>query len=506
LLSEGARAWQEIVGGGDGDGYNRAGVKPALLQWVSERHDPFSDPARAVPGPTLQLLRADGWRGAFGRAILLCNQDSEERARALAAELDRLGVPAEVRCLAIADVTDLNELHAATGREIGRIAAAGDPLVVHLSPGPPLAQTLWYLMAASGELNARLVKTVPPRHRRDGAAPEVVEVRQADLGPVRSMLRAKEGHSLAAPPAEPVAVDPAMKRAVAQARRLAGSKVPILLLGETGTGKEVLARYIHGRSGRDPLRFVAVNCAEADRTVADSELFGYVKGAFTGAETDRPGLIEAAAGGTLFLDEVADAPTAIQAKLLRFLHSGEYRPVGAAAARGADVRIVAAVQPDGLGRLRADFRYRLEGERIEVPPLRSRPKDIPELARHAARRAAGEERLPVPALSEAAMAALQRHDWPGNVRELEQAVRRAVVLSGGGELLPAHLPDAVLRGGGGRLDLRKGPIDDKAAARERIGQALVRAGSVAGGARLLGISEPTLRSHMRRLKVRRPKV
>lgn len=476
--------------------------KATLLQWVSERHDPYSDEARTVPGPTLQLLRADGWRGAFQRLFLLCNRDSEPRARDLAREIERIegGPAAEVRCLDVRNVTDLNELYDATGRELGRVAAGGAPLVVHVSPGPPLAQTLWYLMVATGELNARLVKTVPPRNRAAAVEPGVVEIRPMDLAPLRSMVRLKRELSKEGAP-EPVAVEPRMKRILAQADRFAPTNTPILLVGETGSGKEVMARYIHARSGRDPTRFVAFNCAEAERATIDSELFGHVRGAFTGAHRDHVGLLEDAFGGTLFLDEVADAPPSLQAKLLRFLDSGQFRPVGGRESRGGDVRLVCAVQPHALEKLRKDFRYRIEGERIDIPPLRERKRDLPELVRATLRR----EGMPDVALSPGAWQAVRRHSWPGNVRELEQAIRRAVVLAEGGPILPEHLPASVLRAGAAKIDLRKRLVTWDAV-RDRIQTALEQTGSVSAAARLLDISEPTLRTHMKRLGIRRTKV
>ena len=228
------------------------------------------------------------------------------------------------------------------------------------------------------------------------------------------------------------------------AQRAAESELPVLLVGETGTGKELLARAIHAASGRRAAPFVALNCALFSEALLESELFGHARGAFTGATALKPGLVEAADGGTLFLDELADMPRPIQAALLRFLELGEFRRLGETQTRHADVRIVAAMQLDveealASGRVRGDLHFRLDVFRIEVPPLRERAEDVPELAVQVAGEVA--ERLGCAPLrfGPGALEALCRHPFPGNVRELRNEVERLYATRGGGVLVEAGM-------------------------------------------------------------------
>jgi DNA-binding NtrC family response regulator len=209
----------------------------------------------------------------------------------------------------------------------------------------------------------------------------------------------------------------------------------VLILGETGTGKELFARAIHYLSPRMSHPFVPVSCGAIPLDLLENELFGHIKGAFTGATVEKSGLIREAEGGTLFLDEVDALPLLAQTKLLRFLQEGEYRPLGASKSLHADVRVVAASNADLMravkeGRLRQDLYYRLNIVRLNLPPLRDRGEDIPLLATHFLRKYAYEFRRGVSVLSDAALQKLMRYDWPGNIRELENTIERAVVLTG----------------------------------------------------------------------------
>jgi len=225
---------------------------------------------------------------------------------------------------------------------------------------------------------------------------------------------------------------------------VAGSDVTVWISGESGTGKELVAHAIHQASPRRHERFVAVDCCTLQETLFESELFGYERGAFTGAERRKPGLIEAAAGGTLFLDEIGDIGPGLQAKLLRVLETGRFRRVGATADLRADVRVVAATNRDlprmvQEGTFRADLYYRLSAFGIEVPALRERRGDIALLIRHLAARVARQGLVPV--FSDAALARMEAYDWPGNVRELRNVVERSALLAGPGGLVePRHLP------------------------------------------------------------------
>ena len=219
--------------------------------------------------------------------------------------------------------------------------------------------------------------------------------------------------------------------------RAAASTLPVLITGESGTGKELVARALHAASGRDP--FVAVNCAALPEHLLESELFGHVKGAFTGADREQTGLFEAAHGGTLFLDEVAELPTTLQPKLLRALEDGEVRSVGATQARTVDVRLITATNRDidqriSEGSFRQDLYWRINVLHVHMPALREHAADIPLLAEHFA---AGR-----PIASDAA-AFLASYNWPGNVRELRNAIERAGALSTTGDIRAADLPERV---------------------------------------------------------------
>jgi DNA-binding NtrC family response regulator len=245
-----------------------------------------------------------------------------------------------------------------------------------------------------------------------------------------------------------VGASPAMQRVQAAIRRVAPSGATVLVCGETGTGKDLVARAIHEESGRE--RFVAVAVTELSEGVLESELFGHVRGAFTGAVASRPGLFEAASGGTLFLDEVGDASPAVQVKLLRALESREVRPVGGSCARRVDVRVVAATNRDlaalvRRGLFREDLLYRLRGAAIHLPPLRERAEDLPALAAALLESIAAAARVPVPALAPDLAAALARGPWRGNVRELRAVLENAVLWwDGEGPLGRAHLAEALV--------------------------------------------------------------
>jgi len=236
------------------------------------------------------------------------------------------------------------------------------------------------------------------------------------------------------------------------ARRAAESDLPVLLVGETGTGKELLARAIHAASERSERPFVALNCALFSEALLESELFGHARGAFTGAAALKPGLVEAADGGTLLLDELADMPRPIQAALLRFLELGEFRRLGETQVRHADVRIVAAMhlgvdEALATGRVRRDLHFRLDVFRIEVPPLRERSGDLPELATRIADEVAKRLDCAPLTLSPDALAVLARHPFPGNVRELRNEIERLYAMCGGGVAVDAEMLSERLRSG-----------------------------------------------------------
>jgi two-component system response regulator HydG len=243
---------------------------------------------------------------------------------------------------------------------------------------------------------------------------------------------------------------PQIQRVTEMISRVAGSDTTILIEGESGTGKELVARAIHGESPRADRPFVAINCGALPETLLESELFGHVKGAFTGASTTKKGLFEEADRGTLFLDEVGDTTPAIQIKLLRVLQEREIRRVGSNAPIKIDVRVLAATHRslEGLvqeGRFRDDLLYRLNVVTIPVPPLRDRREDIPLLAAHFLEASAKRLGKPVPTLSQEALNLLLEYPWPGNVRQLENAIERAVLLAAKETIFPGDFPPGLLR-------------------------------------------------------------
>jgi DNA-binding NtrC family response regulator len=305
-----------------------------------------------------------------------------------------------------------------------------------------------------------------------------------------------------------------MSEVLSLAARSADSDAAVLIRGETGTGKEVVARAIHRASDRCAGPFVSVNIAALPRDLVESELFGHQKGAFTGAVSDRVGRFEQADGGTLFVDEVGDIPPEVQIKLLRTLQFGTFERVGDSASREADVRIISATNQPlerkiESGSFRTDFLYRLNVVEIHLPPLRSRKADIPLLVEHFIPRYASKSRKEIYGITTEAMDKLTKYSFPGNVRELENIVERAIVLCRGHYITEAdiRLPgeaadaDSILD----PSDLSK-DYDTKLETFERtmIHEALRNAGAnQSSAARLLGITERRLRSRMERLGMRR---
>jgi transcriptional regulator with GAF, ATPase, and Fis domain len=239
---------------------------------------------------------------------------------------------------------------------------------------------------------------------------------------------------------------PAIERTIAVIRLVGIRRATVLITGETGTGKELVARALHMASPRAQLPMVAVNCNALPENLLEAELFGHVKGAFTGAIQQRVGRFEQAHRGTLFLDEVGDLPLDVQTKLLRVLQEREFQRVGSSETVRVDVRLIAATNVNlaervRRGRFREDLYYRLNVVPVPTPPLRERPEDIPLLARHFVEKICRMEEIPEPELSRETLAHLQARAWPGNVRQLENAVEMAVAMSGGREVLyPSDFP------------------------------------------------------------------
>ena len=294
-----------------------------------------------------------------------------------------------------------------------------------------------------------------------------------------------------------ITADETMLRVCRSIEKLAPANVPVLLLGESGTGKEALALALHELGPRAKRPFVAINCGAIPENLLESELFGYERGAFTGAVKRTIGKIESAHHGTLFLDEIGDLPHPLQAKLLRFLQEQVIDRIGGREQIPVDVRIVSATnQPLGelvnAGRFRSDLLYRLNSVTIRIPPLRDRIGDPVLLARFFLARFRKEFGRNIRGFSEDALAAIARHPWPGNVRELENRMKRAVVMSETQQIEPADLELAQAAGELVDFDLRAARMR---AEREVVQMALARSnGTLATAAKLLGISRPTLYS------------
>lgn len=308
-------------------------------------------------------------------------------------------------------------------------------------------------------------------------------------------------------PSDVVGVSRQMQEILETAIRVAPTATPVLITGETGTGKEVVARAIHGASGRQ--QFVALNCAAIPPNLFESELFGFKKGAFTDARRDHAGVVEVAAGGTLFLDEVAEVPLADQPKLLRFLQDGEFRRLGDTVVLRSNARLIAATNRNledeiGAGRMREDLYYRLNIVHLHLPPLRERPVDIPALAEHLLKRLAERYQLEYAELAPEALAALTAYTWPGNIRELENVLARALALRSGKVLgvkdLPAHIVKAA-PAGAVAASMQPSTLTLEEVERRHILSVLERTGgNKLKAAELLGIDRSTLHRKLKQIQ------
>lgn len=243
---------------------------------------------------------------------------------------------------------------------------------------------------------------------------------------------------------------PKLKSVLDEMSKTADSRSNVLVTGETGTGKELIARAVHYNSGRKDKPFVPINCSAIPEHLLESELFGHVKGAFTGATGMKKGLFEEANGGTVFLDEIGEMSPALQAKLLRAIEDQEVRPVGGTRSTRVDLRFISATNKDlekaaRDGQFREDLYYRINTIKLSLPPLRERNEDIPPLAGHFLKKFASELGKPVRGISDEAAALLTSYRWPGNVRELKNIVERAVLITDTDRILPEHLPEGMRR-------------------------------------------------------------
>jgi two-component system, NtrC family, response regulator len=299
---------------------------------------------------------------------------------------------------------------------------------------------------------------------------------------------------------------PEMLKLCRTVEKVASTNATVLLLGESGTGKELLARALHDLSSRRAQKFVAINCAAIPENLLESELFGYERGAFTGAAKQTPGKIELANKGTLFLDEIGDLPVSLQAKLLRFLQERVVERVGGRAEIPVDVRIVSATHQAlkdliTAGKFREDLYYRLAEIVLPIPPLRARTGDASLLAHAFVRRFASEQHRGTPTLLPEAVAAIEAHSWPGNVRELENCTKRAVIMAESSTLRAEDFGLEASNGSDPELFNLRRVRDD--AEREAVIRVLGRVnGNISRAAELLGVSRPTLYDLMERFGLR----
>ena len=314
---------------------------------------------------------------------------------------------------------------------------------------------------------------------------------------------------------------PAMQRVFDVMEKVSGTDTTVLLTGETGTGKDIVAKTIHYVGSRHGRRFVAQNCAALPDTLLESELFGHKRGAFTGAHADKQGLFELADGGTIFLDEIGETQPGMQVRLLRVLQDGEIRPLGSSETRKVDVRVIAATNSDldkavAQGRFREDLFYRLRVVEIKLPPLRVRRTDIPALAHHFLDRVAKRMQRPLAGITQAAMDRFTACQWPGNVRELENEIERIAALAGDEKVIGVEMLSEHVRGGGrppeaGELAPEVVSEPNMARAvdalkRHLILRALREMGNKTRAAERLGVPRQSLQKMVKRLEISKQEI
>jgi len=338
-------------------------------------------------------------------------------------------------------------------------ACPNDILAETLLAGAPIIDFQTTVHLGEGRMGHVLLRTAPLKHR-DGSDLGIALI----MGDVTEVTTLRKQVVQRTGMGNLVGRDLKMRELYGLISDVAASEATVLIRGETGTGKELVAKAVHKASGRSGGPFIQVNCSALSETLLESELFGHVKGAYTGAVSDRRGRFEEAQGGTLFLDEIGDVSPVVQVKLLRVLQERTIERVGDNTPIPVDVRVVSATNRDMesllvSGRMREDFYYRIKVVSLVIPPLRERREDIALLATHFLGQIMTREGHAGPApLSGEAMRLLMNHRWPGNVRELENALEHAVVLCRGGTILSSHLPPELTRGGTSGRVLRDVPL------------------------------------------------
>lgn len=391
------------------------------------------------PGPILSLLTVR----KFDHIVLFDTPKTSKITELTKQTINKLYPAAEVhvRDVNLSDPTNYHDIFNGLRKHIQRITAdfPSERFYVSVASGTPHMHACWILLTSSGVIPARILNVRPPNFvTKDSPLVTEVDLSSADFPDVRfqdmpvAAEKAQVDINILRTNLGIVGDHPAMQRALEIAAMLAPAQTPLMIFGETGTGKEMFARFIHILSGRPKDIFVVVNCAAMPENLVESLLFGHKKGAFTGALADQIGKFDAANSGTLFLDELGELPPAAQAKLLRILQDGMVEPLGHAKSHKVDVRVIGATNQDlrkmiKKGVFREDLYYRINVGEVTLPPLRERRSDIPKLSLSILDRLNGSLRSPK-RLSTDALARLQSHNWPGNVRDLENVMERSVRL------------------------------------------------------------------------------
>lgn len=407
---------------------------PILVSWIGGND--LKAATGGLPGPVLSTLRA----GSFARAELLCSYPPDQLDSYQNWLAENTETPLNVYHEPLSSPVNFAEIYRAADRHLRRLQSSGAPLAILLSPGTPAMQAVWILLGKT-----RFPALFYQSSLEQGVQPVDIPFEiAAEYVPAAAGVSSESLNRIAlqAAPIDAafdhiVARSKSMLRLKQQAQVLAQKQVPVLVYGETGTGKELFARAIHNAGPRAGMPFVAVNCGAIPADLIDSTLFGHKKGAFTGAVADRAGVFQQADGGTLFLDEFGELPPDAQVRLLRVLQEGTLTPVGASAERRVNVRVIAATHRDLMsdvvqGRFREDLFYRVAVGVLHLPPLREREGDLLLLADALlAGIALQDSELEGKKLSAEAKNIVLKHAWPGNVRELQATLLRAALWSQG---------------------------------------------------------------------------
>jgi len=504
-----------------------AGVASRTLLTFVGYHDPYyRGPLEDedLKGPILYLLELE----RFDRVLLFATPNLTDRTNDTAGVIRETHEGTEVEilhCDGIEDPTDYGQIFSELRRQFRRIdvdrAPDSNAYYIATASGTPQMHAVWLMMAAAGEIPAKILQARPPRFvTAQKHAVDEVDPLAAGFPRVRvpDVASAGQGGELGRPDVRQAVADlgivgrhPGFQEALERAAMFAEYDRPVLIEGETGTGKELMANLIHRLSARRASTFLPVNCSNMPATLAESLLFGHVRGAFTGADRDQAGKFVLADGGTLFLDEIGELPLEVQSKLLRVLEDGVVEPVGAARGRRVNVRIIAATNRDLLeeieaGRFRSDLYYRVEVGMIGLLPLRRRRSDIPLLAL-AALDNINKTTRKARRLTQEAGQALCGYDWPGNIRQLFNLLERSV-MSTRKEVLDAR--DLVFAqdraAGGDYLDHLPEPGDGfnleellKTIREHMLRRALdLEAGNQSAAARRLGLTPQAVHNYMKR--------